>query len=379
MPSIDQRAREAIADIVGRTQQIPKFAAVVMVDGRTVLEHNAAEPLCACSTFKVAAATAMMALAQEGTISLDRPVLEYDPTLSFSDTAAAREITLRRLLSHTSGLDDTELVEPRPRQCLERLPFVARPGRAFRYSNVAFDIAVLTAAQRAGLSCEELLRSRVLRPLSMNDTHWRPGFSFSAPFTTGRDLMRLAEEHLGANRVLQPHSLAEMHRVHADSFTAGPCRYYGLGIDIERWANGTLLAHGGGLAPFGTAFVIDPDQRAAVALLFDNPMGYKVSPHALLDRILDRTSLPEKPRANTTNWDAYLGRYSNGAELSRVSDRLSIRWKGKQHLLEPIDERLFASRDGVSVGILKGTPAMISVNDFILIGAQPGVLLEDRQ
>jgi hypothetical protein len=33
----------------------------------------------------------------------------------------------------------------------------------------------------------------------------------------------------------------------------------------------------------------------------------------------------------------------------------------------------------VSVGILKGTPAMISVNDFILIGAQPGVLLEDRQ
>jgi hypothetical protein len=44
-------------------------------------------------------------------------------------------------------------------------------------------------------------------------------------------------------------------------------------------------------------------------------------------------------------------------------------------VLEARDERLFAS-DRVSVGLLEGSPTMISVNDFILIGAQPGVLLE---
>jgi CubicO group peptidase (beta-lactamase class C family) len=375
MASIDQRAGEVLADLVERTRGIPTFAAVVMVEGHIVLEHNAARPLCACSTFKVAAATAVMTLVQEGVIDLDRPVPYYDSSLAFIDTVAAEEITLRQLLCHTSGLDDTDEPEPQPWQCLRNVAFVARPGRAFRYSNVAFDLGVLTAARRAGQSYEDLLRTRVLAPLAMQDTHWRPGFTFSAPFTTARDLMRLAEEHLGGNRILRPHYLAEMHRIHADSFTAGPCRYYGLGIDVERWADRTLLSHGGGLDRYGTAFVIDQTERAAVALLFDDPAGYSVSAHALLDRVLDRQTMPPLLRPNTTEWAPYLGRYSNGAELIRRAGRLLVRWKDQEHVLEAIDERLFAS-DRVSVGLLEGSPTMISVNDFILIGAQPGVLLE---
>jgi hypothetical protein len=56
--------------------------------------------------------------------------------------------------------------------------------------------------------------------------------------------------------------------------------------------------------------------------------------------------------------------------------RLFVRWKDQEHVLEAVDERLFASKDRVSVGLLEGSPTMISVNDFILIGAQPGLLLE---
>jgi CubicO group peptidase (beta-lactamase class C family) len=374
MASVDQRAREALADLRKRTRDIPTFAAAVMVDGRIVLENNAFEPLCSCSTFKVAAATAVMAVVQEGMIDLDQPVLHYDNTLAFSDPVAAREVTLRLLLSHTSGLDDTDGAEPQPLGRLGHLPFVARPARAFRYSNVAFDVGVLTAARRVGLSYEDLVRTYVLVPLGMKDTHWRRGFTSSIPFTTAHDLMRLADEHLGGNRILHAHSLTEMHRIHADSFTARACRYYGLGIDVEHWANRTLLAHGGGLNSYGTAFVIDPAERAAVALLFDDPAGYKISPHVLLDCILDRQTRPQKLQTNTTDWVPYLGRYSNGAELVSISNCLLLRWKDQEHLLEAVDERLFASKDGVSVGLLMGTPTMISVNDFILIGARPGVL-----
>ena len=378
MPSLDQRVSDALADLIGRTHGISTFAAAAMVDGRMVLEHNTAEPLCACSTFKVAAATAVMSLVQEGAINLDQPVLQYDSSLVFGDPAAARGITMRHLLSHTSGLDDTDEAELQPLQCLVHLPFVASPSRAFRYSNVGFDVGVLIAAQRVGLSYEELLRSRVLEPLEMEDTHWRPGCSFAAPFTTARDLMRLAEEHLGGNRVLHPHSLAQMHRVHADSFTANPCRYYGLGIDVEQWEDRTLLAHGGGLAPYGTAFVIDPREGAAVALLFDDQAGYQVSPHALLDRILDRQTALRNPRENATDWAPYIGRYSNGAELLSVAGKLLLCWRGEIQSLAAVDERLFTSEHGLSVGLLKGTPTMISVNDSILIGARPGVLLENR-
>ena len=108
MTSIDQRAGEVLADLVDRTPGIATSAAAVMIGGRIVLEHNAAEPLCACSTFKVAAASAVMALVQEGVVDLDQRVPEIDASLIFSDQVNAQEITLRQLLSHTSGLDDTE-------------------------------------------------------------------------------------------------------------------------------------------------------------------------------------------------------------------------------------------------------------------------------
>jgi CubicO group peptidase (beta-lactamase class C family) len=371
-----QRASEALADLVDRTRGVPTFAAVVMVDGEVVLEHKATHRLCACSTFKVAAATAVMSLVREGAIDLDRPVLSYDGSLAFSDAGLARDVTLRHLLSHTSGLDDTDEAEPHPRQCLQHLGFLAEPGRAFRYSNVAFDVGVLTAASWVGLGYENLLRQRVLTPLAMHDTHWRPGIPMGAPFTTARDLMRLAEEHLGGNRVLRPRHLEDMHRIHADSFTASPGRYYGLGIGVEHWAARTLLSHGGGLHRYGSAFLIDQAERAAAVLLFDDPAGYAIAPHDLLDRILDRATRPPLPKPGAVDFAPYLGRYSNGAELVASAGGLRVRWKGEEHALNPVDERLFASKRGVSVGLLGGTPTMISVNDFILIGALPGVLLE---
>lgn len=373
---MNQRASEALADLAARTCSIPVFAAVVMVDGRVVLEHNATRPLCACSTFKVAAATAVMSLVQEGSVELDRPALSCDRSLEFSDAELAQAVTLRHLLSHTSGLDDTEEAEPQPRQSLRSLRFLAKAGRAFRYSNVAFDTGVMTAATHVGLSYKSLLRERVLAPLGMLDTDWGPGSPLGAPVTTARDLMRLAEEHLGGNQVLRPRHLDEMHRIHADSFTAGPCRYYGLGIGIERWAERPLLSHGGGLRGYGSAFVIDKAEGAAAVLLFDDPAGYAISAYDLLDRILDRKTQPLLPGSNTASVIPYLGRYSNGAELVAASGRLFVRWKGRGHTLEPVDERLFASKSGVSVGLLEGEPTMISVNDFILIGAQPGVLVE---
>ena len=82
------------------------------------------------------------------------------------------------------------------------------------------------------------------------------------------------------------------------------------------------------------------------------------------------------PKPNTASVAPYVGRYSSGAELRSAEGRLLVRWKGQEHTLAPIDERLFASKGGVSVGLLEGAPTMMSINDFILIGAQPGVLIE---
>ena len=367
MSILDQLRREAAG--------VPNFGAVVVRDGDITLAHQADVPLCACSTSKVAVAMAVMTLVEEGTLELDARALDLDPDLAFPDRAHAERITLRHLLSHTSGLDDTMAVEPDPRSALPHLLVVAEPGRAFRYSNVAFDIAHETAARVAGADAFTLLRERVLGPLGMTATRPTDRFPRGVLETTANDLSRLAADWLGGGRVLSAESHAEMARVHADSYTAAPGRHYGLGLAIERWEGRTLFAHGGGLGQFGSAFVLDPEARAAAAFLFDDPAGYAVSPHTILDATLARETRPRAPWSSTVDWRPYLGTYSNGAVLSEEEGDLVVRWKNRRTKLAPVDDGLFAGPGRISVGLLPGDPTMISVNDFILIGARPGVLI----
>jgi hypothetical protein len=70
--------------------------------------------------------------------------------------------------------------------------------------------------------------------------------------------------------------------------------------------------------------------------------------------------------------DASLSTRLPPTHSSAMSGVLVLDWKGKRTRLKPVDERLFAGRDRISVGLLPGEPTMISVNDFILIGARPG-------
>jgi CubicO group peptidase (beta-lactamase class C family) len=356
---------------------VPNFGAIVVRDGAVVLERAADAPLCACSTSKVAVVMAVLSLVQDGALELDARVIDLDPRLPFADHAHARQITLRHLLSHTAGLDDTNEVEADPRAALARLTVVAAPGRAFRYSNVAFDIALEAAARVAGVDAFALLRERVLGPLGMTATRPDAVLPRGALATTASDLARLAGELLGGGRVVNAASRAEMALVHADSYTAAASRYYGLGVGIESWDGLTLLQHGGGLGRYGSAFVVDAAASAAAVFLFDDPAGYAVSPHAYLDAALGRETRASMPRAASVDWRAYLGRYSNGAVLAAEANEFVLHWNGARTSLTPFDERVYAGSGRISVGLLPGDPTMISANNFILIGARPGVRVAD--
>jgi CubicO group peptidase (beta-lactamase class C family) len=352
---------------------VPNFAAAVIHAGDVVLARAIDTPLCACSTIKVAVAMAVMTLVQDGALDLDALVVELDASLPFAEPAHARRITLRHLLSHTSGLDDTLEVEADPRGALARLQPIAEPGRAFRYSNVAFDVALETAARVAGLDTFGLLQERVLGPLGMHATRRSGALPRGVLETTARDLLQLAIELLGGGRVLRGPARHELTRIHADAYTNAPARYYGLGVGIECWDGRVLLQHGGGLGRFGSAFVVDPDARAAAVFLFDDPAGYAVSPHAFLDTALGRETRPLPRRDAAVDWRRYLGVYSNGAVLTDEAGAFVLHWKDRRTALVAVDERVFAGPGRISVGLLPGEPNMISANDFILIGARPGI------
>ena len=129
------------------------------------------------SVSKQFTAAAILLLAQEGRLSIDDRVRKWLPTLP----PATDAITLRHLLTHTSGVLDYEdlMAEPYAGQIRDagvlalleredRLQFPA--GRAYRYSNSGYALLALVAERASGMTFPEVLRTRIFLPLGMHDT-----------------------------------------------------------------------------------------------------------------------------------------------------------------------------------------------------------------
>ena len=129
------------------------------------------------SVSKQFTAAAILLLAQDGKLSIEDPVRKWLPSLPH----AAAAITLRQLLTHTSGLIDYEelMVEPYQGQILDagvlallekqdRLYFA--PGSAYRYSNSGYALLALVVERASGMAYPDFLHTRIFEPLGMHDT-----------------------------------------------------------------------------------------------------------------------------------------------------------------------------------------------------------------
>jgi D-alanyl-D-alanine carboxypeptidase len=135
------------------------------------------------STTKTYTAVLVMRLVAQGKVALDAPVSKYLPGL-LPDGA---RITIRQLLSHTSGLDDfasdTRFVAPylqgkfgyawTPRQMVAfaaSQPRAFAPGTKFAYSNTNYIVLALLAERVGGESYERQLADYIFGPLKLNHT-----------------------------------------------------------------------------------------------------------------------------------------------------------------------------------------------------------------
>ena len=126
------------------------------------------------SVSKQFTAAAILILAEEGKLRLDDPVARFMPQLT-----RAGEVTLRQLLSHTSGYQDywpqdyviPVMLEPvSPTQILQgwaSKPLDFEPGTDWQYSNTGYVIAGLIVEQVSGQPLFEFLRQRIFVPLGM--------------------------------------------------------------------------------------------------------------------------------------------------------------------------------------------------------------------
>jgi CubicO group peptidase (beta-lactamase class C family) len=141
------------------------------------------------SLTKVVATTpAVMLLVEDGKMELDAPVSRYLPEFS---GGAKDHVTIRQLLTHTSGLPaGVDLAAGTPdgnwKQLL-RTPLVHAPGESVVYSDVGMNVLFAAAERAAGEPLFPLLDRRVYGPLKMRSTTYLPGVGCQTCAPTLRD------------------------------------------------------------------------------------------------------------------------------------------------------------------------------------------------
>lgn len=254
------------------------------------------------SVAKPVTATLVVQLADAGALELDAPVSDYLPGFAMADDAA-RTITVRQLLTHTSGiperLDLTDRYDAgrRPGDIvtdLEGTQLVGPVGQEHAYSSVNYILLAAIVEEVTGQEFADVLRQRLLAPASMGTAITTAGqaaerlpsghryvFGQPLPFRTGfapaglgsgylggtvEDLAAFARVNLPGSAVLTADQRA---RLHASQTPTGERRAYGLGW--RTWpvfgSDEPMVWHAGAVPGFQTAIVLLPGQDRAVVVL----------------------------------------------------------------------------------------------------------------
>lgn len=297
-----------------------------MADSNVGLEMVADDQFIISSGTKMFTAVIILKLAEQGKLNLDDPIGQYLPEelvarlLILDGESLGETITVRQLLSHTSGLGDfsngvdvdengisdfKELVlsetntiwnpEMVLEWAIENTPPVAAPGEMFNYSDTNFQLLGQIIENVSGMSLHEAYRQLIFEPLGMEHTY----FEFYGDVVAGIDGRSLSQAfYNGTNwNALNSHSyewgsggivstVEDQNRflwawVNGDLFddpaskeammnwgeTGGSGNYYGLGMFrfvLDEWdipGLGELVGHGGLFNSFAFYW---PDQNMTI-------------------------------------------------------------------------------------------------------------------
>ncbi len=130
------------------------------------------------STTKAMTSAGLAMLVDEGKLRWDDRVAQYIPELQLADAWATRELTIRDLLTHRSGLPGTDLYwaaswKYSPAEVIRRLRYV-QPSASFRsqwqYQNVMYALGGTILERVSGQPWDAFMRSRIFAPLGMTET-----------------------------------------------------------------------------------------------------------------------------------------------------------------------------------------------------------------
>jgi len=309
----------AESQVPGMAMCIVKGEDVVYSSGFGVIEVNTDTPVTPQSVFlmgsvsKSLTGVAIMQLVEQGKIDLDAPVTDYLPYFEMVDDRY-KDITVRQLLSHKSGLydefghelnDSLEPVEQAVRDLADQR-LRSRPGKFYFYTGVGFALLGDIISKVSGMDFEDYMQENILVPLGMNHSTFVPEKAdpelLFTPHTNAvdgsvvitktelcdirrqaectlhsscEDMMRFAMFSLNQGEIdgvslLSHEGFDQMWTSHADTggivvpIYGPPIAQYGLSWQLGEVDGHRLVGHAGGGTGVNTQLLLAPDDDLAV-------------------------------------------------------------------------------------------------------------------
>ena len=312
---------------MGRAGEVVWADAVGLADVEARREATTDDQYMVGSITKTFTAAAVMQLVEAGEIDLDDPLERHLPGAAHGSTR------IGRMLSHLSGL------QREPGEVWESLDFPSReelvagladaeqvlsPGERWHYSNLAFALLGEIVARRSGIEFERYVEERLLEPVGLERTTWRPaepaarGYhvepyadvvrveprvdkrAFAAAgalWSTASDLCRWAAFLADPDPSVL--SVASVEAMRALQVMAEPDRWsagYGRGLQLVRDGDRVFAGHGGATIGFRAGMLFAPRERIAAAALANSGTSMELDVALeLLRTALDRFPAAQEP------------------------------------------------------------------------------------
>ncbi|MCK0128507.1 serine hydrolase domain-containing protein [Erythrobacter sp. F6033] len=300
------------------------------------------------SLSKAVASTVILMVAEARSVGIDDDIRDQIRSLDIASLEGGdRPITLRQLLSHTTGAsqsgypgyprygevpDTVDVINAPPRLIESQLTFDGEPGK-FRYSGGGYTIAQLWAEEVTGKPFEAIAEEVLLAPLGMNqstftqpverdgiapleivgadagfdpfggvfsslddDWHIYPEKAAAGLWTTSQDYARFVaavmDAAAGAENTIPTQIASEMIKPFAKTGW-GPDSYYGLGVMVTTAGDSGILevSHTGANAGYRSLFVVQPatdDTERRVVVVSANTASAQYLNKAIGDALIAR-------------------------------------------------------------------------------------------
>ncbi len=335
--------------------EVPGVAVAVVKDGRVLLARGygvrrlgESTPVDADTRFgiasntKVFTATALGILVEEGRLAWDAPVTRYLPWFALSDPYVTRELTVRDLLVHRSGLGlgagdllwwpPTTYDRREIARRLRHIPLATSFRSAYAYDNVLYTVAGELIQEITGQTWEQFVQTRILDRVGMRNSGVRHSGAAEgeniatthapvdgrvrvvAPFTSDNtnpaggimagaaDMARWLTVQLDSGRLADGSRLFEPRTTRELMSVVTPIRPgtpppelahwranfvgYGLGLQLRDYRGWKLVMHTGGLPGYVSRVLMVPDARLGIAVLTNMESGEAFE--SIAWRILDQ-------------------------------------------------------------------------------------------